>query len=65
VQVQAERHARRRRRVQRGQRVALDGAGGPDGKRRVVGDEVAADVRLVGDRGGRPLVDDLEHPWIV
>ena len=49
VQVQAERY-RRRRRAQRSERIPLDGIRRPDGKRRIVGNEVAADLRLVHRR---------------
>ena len=52
VQVEAERHAGDGGASQRRQGVARDGVARPDRERRVVGDEVAADLRLV--RHGSP-----------
>ena len=52
VQIQPERHVGRRRR-QRRPRIGIDGFRRPDGKGRVVGDEVAADLCGVVGGGGR------------
>ncbi len=50
VEIQAKRD-RRRAGVQRGNGIAIDGVLRPDGERRVVRDEIAADLGFVDRRG--------------
>ena len=51
VQVEAERRAGHGRRLLRGNGVVLDAVARPDRKRRIVGDEIAANFRLVRHGG--------------
>src|SRR6185295_17713073 len=61
VEVQPERNRRVGRRRQRGTRVAFDGLRRPDRKRRICGNEVTADIGLIGD-GTLGLVHGILYP---